>query len=76
MAEVPEREPERLYRAILVAREVGLPAVVSVPGATTLLEDGQWIRVNGTEGYVERLTEPPARRSQSCRRRPRPRQSR
>src|SRR5699024_5946134 len=39
----------------LIAREYGLPAVVGVENATTLIKDGQWIRVNATEGYIERL---------------------
>jgi pyruvate,water dikinase len=39
----------------VIAREYGLPAVVSVENATKLIKDGQRIRVNGTEGYVEVL---------------------
>ena len=39
----------------VVAREYGLPAVVSVENATRLIKDGQRIRVNGTKGYVEIL---------------------
>ncbi len=39
----------------VVAREYGLPAVVSVENATKIIKDGQRIRVNGTEGYVEIL---------------------
>lgn len=39
----------------VVAREYGLPAVVSVENATKFIKDGQRIRVNGTEGYVEIL---------------------
>jgi len=39
----------------VVAREYGLPAVVSVEDATKLIKDGQRIRINGTEGYVEFL---------------------
>jgi rifampicin phosphotransferase len=39
----------------VIAREYGLPAVVGVENATRLIEDGQRIRVNGTEGYVEIL---------------------
>ena len=39
----------------VVAREYGLPAVVGVEGATRLIVDGQRIRVNGSEGYVEVL---------------------
>lgn len=37
----------------VVAREYGLPAVVGVERATQLIQDGQRIRVNGTDGYVE-----------------------
>lgn len=39
----------------VIAREYGLPAVVGVENATRLIRDGQRIRVNGTEGYVEVL---------------------
>lgn len=39
----------------VIAREYGLPAVVGVENATGLIKDGQRIRVNGTEGYVEIL---------------------
>ncbi len=39
----------------VIAREYGLPAVVSVIDATRLIPDGQRIRVHGTEGYVELL---------------------
>jgi len=39
----------------VIAREYGLPAVVCVEHATSLIKDGQRIRVNGTEGYVELL---------------------
>lgn len=39
----------------VIAREYGLPAVVGVEHASTLIRDGQRIRVNGTDGYVEIL---------------------
>ncbi len=39
----------------VVAREYGLPAVVGVENATRLIKDGQRIRINGSEGYVEIL---------------------
>ncbi|MBO0770494.1 MAG: phosphoenolpyruvate synthase [Actinobacteria bacterium] len=39
----------------VIAREYGLPAVVGVEHATRLIRDGQRIRVNGTDGYVEVL---------------------
>jgi phosphoenolpyruvate synthase/pyruvate phosphate dikinase len=40
----------------VIAREYGLPAVVGVEQATRLIQDGQRIRVNGTDGYVEMLS--------------------
>lgn len=39
----------------VIAREYGLPAVVGVENATKLIKDGQRIRVNGVEGYIEIL---------------------
>jgi pyruvate,water dikinase len=42
----------------VIAREYGLPAVVGVEHATTLIRDGQRIRVHGTDGYVEILRDP------------------
>jgi phosphoenolpyruvate synthase/pyruvate phosphate dikinase len=44
----------------VIAREYGLPAVVGVENATKLIKDGQRIRVNGTDGYVEILPCPNA----------------
>jgi pyruvate,water dikinase len=40
----------------VIAREYGLPAVVGVVHATRLIQDGQRIRVHGTDGYVEILS--------------------
>jgi pyruvate,water dikinase len=40
----------------VIAREYGLPAVVAVPDATRLIQDGQRIRVHGTDGYIELLS--------------------
>ncbi|WP_371525189.1 phosphoenolpyruvate synthase [Streptomyces sp. NBC_01283] len=39
----------------VIAREYGLPAVVGVERATRLIQDGQRIRVHGTDGYIELL---------------------
>lgn len=39
----------------VIAREYGIPAVVGVESATVLIQDGQRIRVHGTEGYIEIL---------------------
>jgi len=42
----------------VIAREYGLPAVVGVEYATRVIRDGQRIRVDGTNGYVEILPGP------------------
>lgn len=39
----------------VIAREYGLPAVIGVENATKLIKDGERIRVNGTDGYIEIL---------------------
>jgi rifampicin phosphotransferase len=41
----------------VVAREYGIPAVVGVDDATKKIKDGQLIRVNGDQGFVEILSE-------------------
>lgn len=38
--------------AMIVSRELGIPCVVSVPDATSLIEDGAIITVDGTAGTV------------------------
>lgn len=43
----------------VVAREYGLTCVVGVEHATESIGDGQRIRVNGTDGYVELIADPP-----------------
>ncbi len=40
----------------VIAREYGLPAVVGVDQATRRIQDGQRIRVHGSDGYVEILS--------------------
>jgi pyruvate,water dikinase len=44
-----------LSHASIVARELGLPSVVAVAGATRLLRDGQQVEVDGTHGRVRLL---------------------
>lgn len=39
----------------IVAREYGIPAVVGIPSASSLLKDGQRVRVNGESGIIEIL---------------------
>lgn len=41
-----------LSHAAIVAREHGIPAVLGIPHATTRVQDGARITVNGTEGTV------------------------
>nr|WP_304450099.1 PEP-utilizing enzyme [Halomarina sp. PSRA2] len=43
----------RIRHGALVAREYGLPAVVSVPDATRRITTGQRVRVDGSTGRVE-----------------------
>lgn len=47
----------RMTHGAVITREYGLPAVVGVENATKRIQDGQKIRVNGTEGWVEVLGE-------------------
>ncbi|GIQ86377.1 hypothetical protein KIPB_008223 [Kipferlia bialata] len=42
-----------LTHGSVVARELGLPAVASVCGATAAIKDGDIITIDGTTGYVE-----------------------
>lgn len=44
-----------LSHAAIVARELGIPAVVGCGNATMLLKDGDRVRVNGGAGIVEKL---------------------
>jgi phosphohistidine swiveling domain-containing protein len=45
-----------LSHSAIVAREMGIPAVVSIPGLTQSLTDGQWVEMNGTLGTVHRIS--------------------
>jgi rifampicin phosphotransferase len=45
-----------LSHAAIVARELGIPAVVSVPGVTRWLADGDEVEVDGASGTVRRLS--------------------
>jgi phosphohistidine swiveling domain-containing protein len=44
-----------LSHAAIVARELGIPAVVGCGDATMRLKTGDWVRVNGGQGLVEIL---------------------
>lgn len=41
----------------VIAREYGIPAVVGIENATRILKDGQYVRVDGTRGFVQILNE-------------------
>jgi pyruvate,water dikinase len=47
-----------LSHSAVVSRELGLPAVVSVPGLTRWLRDGDWVELDGGSGLVTRLAAP------------------
>lgn len=42
-----------LSHGAIVAREYGIPAVMSVPGATNILRDGQQISLDGNKGVIQ-----------------------
>ena len=44
-----------LSHSAVVARELGIPAVVGIPGLTKLLADQELVRMDGSSGRVERL---------------------
>jgi len=41
----------------VITREYGIPAVVGIDNVTKTLKDGQYVRVDGTRGFVQVLTE-------------------
>jgi pyruvate,water dikinase len=44
-----------LSHAAIVARELGIPAVVSLPGLTAWLKDGDTVEMDGSTGLVRKL---------------------
>jgi rifampicin phosphotransferase len=49
---------EILSHSATVAREMGIPTIVGIPGLTSLLRDGQRVAMDGGEGTVVPLDEP------------------
>ncbi|MEO0587423.1 MAG: PEP/pyruvate-binding domain-containing protein [Planctomycetota bacterium] len=47
-----------LSHSAIVARELGLPAIVSVPRLMSTLQDGETIEIDGSAGIVRRLDPP------------------
>ncbi len=52
-----------LSHGAIIAREYGLPTVANVPGVTHLLQEGEWIRVDGGTGEVRRIRSDGVKRS-------------
>lgn len=44
-----------LSHSAVVARELGIPAIVGIPGLTAIVRDGEQVRMDGATGVVERL---------------------
>lgn len=44
-----------LSHAAIVAREMGIPAIVSIPGVTTVLQTGDWVEMDGSTGTILRV---------------------
>jgi rifampicin phosphotransferase len=47
-----------LSHAAIVARELGIPAIVSIPSLTTWLQTGDWVEMDGATGVVRRVAPP------------------
>ena len=50
-----------LSHASTVAREYGLPALANLKDATKLLKDGDYVRLDATNGVVQLIRRVPAR---------------
>ena len=46
-----------LSHSAIVARELGIPTIVAVPGVTTWLRDGDRVRLDGRSGIVQKLSD-------------------
>ncbi len=44
-----------LSHSAIVSRELGIPAIVAIPGVTSWLKDGDWVELNGSSGTVKRI---------------------
>jgi len=43
-----------LSHSAVVARELGIPAIVNIPGLTKIIKDGERVRMDGAQGIIER----------------------
>jgi pyruvate,water dikinase len=44
-----------LSHSAIVAREMGIPAIVSISGVTRWLKDGDWVEMDGSSGVVAKV---------------------
>jgi pyruvate,water dikinase len=44
-----------LSHSMIVARELGIPAIAALPGATAWLKDGDLVELDGSRGLVTRI---------------------
>jgi pyruvate,water dikinase len=44
-----------LSHSAIVAREMGIPAIVSIDGVTRWLKDGDWVELDGSKGVVTKI---------------------
>ena len=47
-----------LSHSAIVAREMGIPAIVSIPAVTGWLKDGEWVELDGRTGVVKKIETP------------------
>jgi rifampicin phosphotransferase len=47
-----------LSHAAIVARELGIPAIVSIPGVTRSLQEGEWVEMDGSTGLIRPIASP------------------
>jgi pyruvate,water dikinase len=49
-----------LSHSAIVAREMGIPAIVSIPGVMSWARDGEWVEMNGATGVARKIAAPAA----------------
>jgi pyruvate,water dikinase len=49
-----------LSHSAIVAREMGIPAIVSIAGVTAWVRTGDWLEMDGSTGAVRKIEAPPA----------------
>src|SRR5262249_54513134 len=47
-----------LSHSAIVAREMGIPAIVSLDGVTRWVKDGEWVELDGSSGVVVKVPAP------------------